>query len=64
MSSKKIELLLMQGEPSGIWRCTVSGWNGLALRIPREMIPDCKEKEFSTAGVYFLIGKENPRMLR
>lgn len=30
------------------------------MRIPREMIQDCKEKGFSTTGVYFLIGKENP----
>jgi len=56
---KTIELFLMDKTPNGRWRCTLSGWPGVAFKIPRDRIKDSESRqELSMPGVYFLFGKD------
>ena len=54
---RNINLYLMDGEPKGIIKITTKPWNGLLLRIPREKLYDCGERdEMKFSSIYFLIG--------
>lgn len=47
----------MDADPSGRFECEVSGWSGIAYRIPRSRVKDCaKEVDFKGSAVYFLFG--------
>ncbi len=60
---KTIRLFLIEGVPSGRWKCELSNWASLAYRIPRTMISDCSDREdLLSTGVYFLIGKTDDGM--
>lgn len=59
---KSVNLFLMDGEPSGRMKCTLSNWTGIAYKIPRTDIDKCKDMDIlKQSGVYFLFGtdKEN-----
>jgi hypothetical protein len=54
---KSINLFLMDGEPSGRIKCTLANWTGIAYKIPRIELDNCKGRDdLSQSGVYFLFG--------
>lgn len=54
---KSINLFLMDGDPGGRIKCTLANWTGVAYKIPRTELDQCKEREdLSQSGVYFLFG--------
>lgn len=56
---KNIHLFLMDGDPNGRIKCTISNWIGAAYKIPRIELDKCNNKEheqLSQSGVYFLFG--------
>ena len=54
---KNINLFLMDGNPSGRIKCTLSNWTGVVYRLPRIDLEKCKGRDdLSQSGVYFLIG--------
>lgn len=57
---KTIQVFLMDGEANGRIKATISNWNGLAYKIPREKLSACKEREdLSQSSVYFLFGSSD-----
>lgn len=57
---RNISVFLMDGEASGKIKVSISNWNGVAYKIPRKLLNDCREFEaFSRSGVYFLFGVNN-----
>ena len=60
---KSIRLFLIEGDPSGRWKCELSNWTGLAYRIPRSMVSKCSDRsDLSNSGVYFLIGRSDDQL--
>lgn len=54
---KTIQVYLMDGEANGRIKATISNWNGLAYKIPRDRLSACKERDdLSQSSVYFLFG--------
>lgn len=54
---RNINLFLMDGEANGIIKITTKPWNGLLLRIPRDRLYNCGERdEMKFSSIYFLIG--------
>lgn len=54
---KSINLFLMDGEPNGRIKCSLTNWTGIAYKIPRTEIEESKNIEhLSHNGVYFLFG--------
>lgn len=54
---KNINLFLMDGDASGRIKCTLANWTGVAYKIPRTEIEECKNREdLKWSGVYFLFG--------
>lgn len=54
---KSINLFLMDGEASGRIKCTLANWTGVAYKIPRTELDQCKERDdLKQSGVYFLFG--------
>ena len=54
---RNINLFLMDGEVNGIIKITTKPWNGLLLRIPRDRLYGCGERdEMKYSSIYFLIG--------
>lgn len=64
IQSKTIKLYLMDGEPTQRIKCTLQNWIGIAYKIPRTMLEDCKVgngeivQHLKQTGIYFLIGKD------
>lgn len=57
MRGKSINLFLIDGEPNGRIKCTLANWTGVAYKIPRTKINNCKDRDdLSQSGVYFLFG--------
>lgn len=55
---KSINLFLMDGDPNGRIKCTLTNWTGVAYKIPRTELDKCKGREdLSQSGVYFLFGE-------
>lgn len=55
-----IHLMLIDGQPTGRWRCTLSNWTGIAFKIPRTQVKACTDREeLSTPGIYMLFGKDD-----
>lgn len=47
----------MDGEATGRIKCTLANWTGIAYKIPRIMLEQCKDrKDLKQSGVYFLFG--------
>lgn len=58
MSGKSINLFLIDGDPNGRIKATLTNWTGLAYKIPRTDIEKSSDrKDLSQSGVYFLFGK-------
>ena len=57
---KTINVFLIDGEANGKIRAQISNWNGVAYKIPRDLLAECKTFEaFQQSGVYFLFGYKN-----
>jgi hypothetical protein len=58
MAGKYLRYFLMDGMASGRIKCTLGNWTGVAYRIPRVKLVDCKSIEYlKQSGVYFLFSK-------
>lgn len=54
---KVISVYLIDGVANGKIKATISNWNGIAYKIPRRLLDECKELEaFKQSGIYFLFG--------
>lgn len=54
---KAITVFLMDGDPSGRIKCTLTNWTGMAYKIPRTELEKCKFLPvLKQSGVYFLFG--------
>lgn len=54
---KVISVYLIDGVANGKIKATITNWNGIAYKIPRGLLDECKELEaFKQSGVYFLFG--------
>lgn len=57
---KTINVFLIDGEANGKIRAQITNWNGVAYKIPRDLLDECKAFEaFQQSGVYFLFGYRN-----
>lgn len=60
--SKNINMFLMDGEVTGIIKCTLSNWTGVIYKIPRIQLADLKSRdEMKRSGIYFLFGRDEDR---
>ena len=56
---KSLNLYLIGGTPSGLIKCTLANWTGLAYKIPRTLLAQAKHIDFlNQTGVYFLFGED------
>lgn len=54
---KNINLYMMDGDASGIIKCTLANWTGVAYKIPRTELERCRERDdLKWSGCYFLFG--------
>lgn len=54
---KVISVYLIDGVANGKIKATITNWNGIAYKIPRRLLDECKELDaFNQSGVYFLFG--------
>lgn len=54
---RSINVFLMDGEANGRIKVSIANWNGVAWKMPRRMLDECRAlDEFSRSGVYFLFG--------
>ena len=61
--SKNINMFLMDGEVTGIIKCTLSNWTGVIYKIPRIQLADLKSRdEMKQSGIYFVM-RISKRML-
>ncbi len=57
---KTINVYLIDGEASGKAKASITNFNGVAYRIPRTLLNECKDFEaFNQSGVYFLFDNKN-----
>lgn len=57
---KSINLFLMNGSVTGCIKCSLSNWTGIAYKIPRTELDNCKDRnDLKQSGVYFLFGKSD-----
>ncbi len=57
--SKTIKLFLMDGEATGRIKCSLANWTGIAYKIPRTSLDQCKDIQYlQQSGVYFLFGTD------
>ena len=60
--SKNINMFLMNGEVTGIIKCTLSNWTGVIYKIPRIQLADLKSRdEMKQSGIYFLFGRNEDK---
>jgi len=63
-NAKKIEMLLLEGTPSGLRYIDLRNWVGRAFVCPRASISDLlKRDELEKSGVYFLYGVSDTKEL-
>ncbi|RFT26114.1 methionine sulfoxide reductase, partial [Gardnerella vaginalis] len=43
---KSLNLYLIGGTPSGLIKCTLANWTGLAYKIPRTLLAQAKHIDF------------------
>ena len=59
---KSINLFLMDGDANGRIKCTLTNWTGVAYKIPRTKLEDCKDRDdLKQSGVYFLFGADDEK---
>ena len=50
----------MDGDANGRIKCTITNWTGVAYKIPRTELDQCKERnDLKQSGVYFLFGNSD-----
>lgn len=55
---KSINLFLLDGDPNGIIKASISNWTGVGYKIPRTALDSVAERtHLNHNGIYFLIGK-------
>jgi len=60
MTGKNMNYFLMDGNPNGRIKCTLANWTGVAYRVPRVKLVDCKSIDYlKQSGVYFLFCKDD-----
>ena len=60
--SKNINMFLIDGEVTGIIKCTLSNWTGVIYKIPRIQLADLKSRdEMKQSGIYFLFGRDEEK---
>lgn len=65
MSSKSINLFLIDGIPTGRIKCTMQNWTGVAYKVPRNLLDKCYSSSgditihLKQSGIYFLIGEDD-----
>ena len=60
--AKSIQLFLFNGTVKGAIKFSLSNWNGVIYKIPREELDSYKKREdFQHSGIYFLIGKDDEK---
>ena len=60
--SKNINMFLIDGEVTGIIKCTLSNWTGVIYKIPRIQLADLKSRdEMKQSGIYFLFGRDEDK---
>ena len=60
--SKNINMFLMDGDVTGVIKCTLSNWTGIVYKIPKtKLISDnIKNRDhLKQSGIYFLLGKDD-----
>ncbi len=58
--AKNFNLFLMDGDSTGRIKCTLLNWTGLAYKVPRTYLDECKSRDdLKHSGVYFLFGKND-----
>lgn len=58
MAGKNMNYFLMDSIPNGRIKCTLANWTGVAYKIPRIKLVDCKNIDYlKQSGVYFLFSK-------
>jgi hypothetical protein len=58
MSGKNMNYFLMDSTPNGRIKCTLANWTGVAYKIPRVKLVECKNIDYlKQSGVYFLFSK-------
>ncbi len=63
-NSKNINMFLINGEVTGIIKCTMSNWTGVIYKVPRTKLTSdsiTRRSELNQSGVYFLLGKEEDK---
>lgn len=59
---KNMNYFLMDGTSRGRIKCTLANWTGVAYKIPRVKLLDCKDVDYlKQSGVYFLFSKEESK---
>ena len=60
MAGKNMNYFLMDSTPNGRIKCTLANWTGVAYKIPRVKLVDCKSIDYlKQSGVYFLFSKSD-----
>lgn len=60
----KLEMLLLEGVPTGLRYIDLKNWVGRAFVCPRNSLPDLlKRNELGKAGIYFLYGQSDSKEL-
>lgn len=55
---KNINVFLMDGEATGRIKVSISNWNGVAWKMPRTMLDECRTiDELNRSGIYLLFGE-------
>jgi hypothetical protein len=58
IGSRTVTIFFKDGVESGRLKCQLSNWEGVAYKIPRTLLGNCKnDDEFNKTGVYMLFGK-------
>jgi hypothetical protein len=55
MTAKYLKYFLLDGTPTGRIKCSLGNWTGVAYKIPRAKLVECKNIDYlKQSGVYFL----------
>lgn len=53
----------MDGKATGRTKCTLANWTGIAYKIPRIMLEQCKDrKDLKQSGVYFCLATQRKKI--
>ena len=59
IGSRTVTIFFKDGIENGRLKCQLSNWDGVAYKIPRTFLSNCKnDDEFIKTGIYMLFGKD------